>query len=57
MQMSPVFGETGDAPPGRVEMFMWFCAALLFVLALVAGFFAYLNPALLIEFASLRLCG
>jgi hypothetical protein len=57
MQISPVFGAPGDVPPGRGELLLWFCGAVLFVLVLVVGFLAYLNPAMLIEFASLRLCG
>ena len=38
------------------KRFLWLCGGALLVTALVVGFLAYLSPALLIEFASLRLC-
>jgi glycerol uptake facilitator-like aquaporin len=36
---------------------LWVFGIALFALVLTAVFLAYLNPALLIEFAGLRLCG
>lgn len=38
------------------KRFLLLCGGALLVTALVVGFLAYLSPALLIEFASLRLC-
>ena len=57
METLPAAEISGSAVPARGELVLWFGAAALFVLTLVLGFLAYLNPAMMIEFASLRLCG
>jgi hypothetical protein len=59
-QQSVNFGATGDgprAPLGKAELGLWVCGVALFALILVVGYLAYLSPAMLIEFASLRMCG
>ncbi len=52
--------EGGDplAPlSAKIRIALWAVGVAVFALVLTAGFLAYLDPATLIEFASLRLCG
>ena len=50
-------GAPASVPSGAVVAALWVCGALLLAAVLTVGFFGYTNPAMLIEFASLRLCG
>lgn len=57
---APAHEATGDAaiPMSRAALaVLWVFGIAAFALVLAAAFLAYLDPAMLIEFASLRLCG
>jgi hypothetical protein len=56
--MEPVLTEPVDTDTGSSagERILLGCGVAGLVLVLVVGYFAYLSPAMLIEFASLRLC-
>jgi hypothetical protein len=56
----PEPGDTGgrdSGTSGAVAIALWVAGLLGLALLLTIGFLGYLNPAMLIEFASLRLCG
>jgi hypothetical protein len=50
-------GAAVARPTAALVAVMWVLGAAVFALVLTVGFLGYTNPAMLIEFASLRLCG